>query len=399
MDNQHYVIIGGGVAAVNAAKAIRDHDELAEISIYGEESSLPYNRVKLSKALFTDLHSDKILIKKEKWFASQRIQVYSGIKVTAIHAAEFTIETVNGQIVAYDKLLLCTGAHNRKLVLDGASLRNVHNIRFRQDADSLKAKLQKDDRICIIGGGIQGVETAWSVQQAGYAVTILEASQRLMPRQLDEKASAILTRRVIEQGTQVCLGQGVKRIIGTEHVEGVELQDGAVIPCEHVVYSIGIVPNTELAHQTGLDIGHGILVNAQMETSSANIYAAGDVAEFHNKVDGLWESAMEQGKIAGMNMVGVSAAYQRPISVTLSNSYECPLFSIGLVDEQECDTSLTRENQVSYTRMFIQNGSICGVIGFGDALASLPFKAAIVQGLSPDAPELTKILHDKENSR
>ncbi|MGG4216996.1 FAD-dependent oxidoreductase [Paenibacillus jamilae] len=397
MDNQHYVIIGGGVAAINAAKAIRDHDELAEISIYGEESSLPYNRVKLSKALFTDLHSDKILIKKEKWFANQRIHLYSGIKITAIHVADSTIETVNGQIVAYDKLLLCTGAHNRKLVLDGASLRNVHNVRFRQDADRLKAELREGDRICIIGGGIQGVETAWSFQQAGYAVTILEASHRLMPRQLDEKASAILTRRVIEQGTQVYLGQGVKRITGTEHVEGLELQNGTAIPCEHVVYSIGIVPNTELARQIGLEIGQGIQVNAQMETSFPNIYAAGDVAEFHNRVDGLWESAMEQGKIAGTTMAGASAAYQRPIPATLSNSYECPLFSIGLVDEQECDTSLTCGNQGSYTRMFIQNGSICGVIGFGDALASLPYKAAITQGLSPDAPELTKILDDKEN--
>ncbi|MBJ8193708.1 NAD(P)/FAD-dependent oxidoreductase, partial [Bacillus cereus] len=76
---------------------------------------------------------------------------------------------------------------------------------------------------------------------------------------------------------------------------------------------------------------------------------------------------------------------------------ESPLFSIGLVDEQVCDTSLITKNQASYTRMFIQNGSICGVIGFGDALASLPYKTAIMQGLKPDAPELTKILNDKEN--
>ncbi|MEC0236709.1 FAD-dependent oxidoreductase [Paenibacillus kribbensis] len=397
MGNQHYVIIGGSVAAVNAAKAIRDHDEQAEISIYGEEASLPYNRVKLSKGLFTDLHSDKILIKKEKWFATQRIHVYSGIKVTAIHAEDCTIETATGQTVAYDKLLLCTGAHNRKLLLDGASLRNVHNIRFRQDADRLKTELRQGDRICIIGGGIQGVETAWSFQQAGYAVTILEASHRLMPRQLDEKAASILNRRITEQGTEVRLGQGVKRVTGTDHVEGVELQDGSVIPCEHVVYSIGIVPNTELARQIGLDIGQGILVNGQMETSFANIYAAGDVAEFQNRVDGLWESAIEQGKIAGANMTGASVSYQRPIPVTLSNSYESPLFSIGLVDEQVCDTSLISENQASYTRMFIQNGSICGVIGFGDALASLPYKTAIIQGLKSDAPELTKIFGDKEN--
>ncbi|UMY54675.1 MULTISPECIES: NAD(P)/FAD-dependent oxidoreductase [Paenibacillus] len=397
MGNPHYVIIGGSVAAVNAAKAIRDHDELAEISIYGEEASFPYNRVKLSKGLFTDLHSDKILIKKEKWFANQRIHVYSGIKITEIQPEDRTIQTINGQTVAYDKLLLCTGAHNRKLVLEGASLRNVHNIRFRQDADSLKAELRQGDRICIIGGGIQGVETAWSFQQAGYSVIILEASHRLMPRQLDEKASTILTDRITERGTQVHLGQGVQRIKGTDHVEGVELQDGSVIPCEHVVYSIGIVPNTELARQIDLGIGQGILVNAQMETSATNIYAAGDAAEFQGRVDGLWESAMEQGKIAGANMAGASVSYQRPLPVTLSNCYESPLFSIGLVDEQVCDTSLITKSQASYTRMFIQDGSICGVIGFGDALASLPYKTAIMQGLKPDAPELTKILNDKEN--
>lgn len=194
-EHRHYVIVGGGVAAISAAKAIRDRQEAAEISIFGDESGLPYNRVKLSKGLFTDLHSDNVLIKKEKWYHEHKIAYYGGTPVTSIDPDSRTITTGDGQTVRYDKLLLCTGAVNRKLSLEGASLPQVHNIRSRNDADKLKQALRDGDRICVIGGGIQGVETAWSLNRAGYSVTIVEASPRLMARQLDERAAAILTEK------------------------------------------------------------------------------------------------------------------------------------------------------------------------------------------------------------
>lgn len=194
-EHRHYVIVGGGIAAISAAKAIRDRQEAAEISIFGDESGLPYNRVKLSKGLFTDLHSDSVLIKKEKWYHEHKIAYYSGTPVTSIDPDSRTITTVDGQTVRYDKLLLCTGAVNRKLSLEGASLPQVHNIRSRNDADKLKQALRDGDRICVIGGGIQGVETAWSLNRAGYSVTIVEASPRLMARQLDERAAAIFTEK------------------------------------------------------------------------------------------------------------------------------------------------------------------------------------------------------------
>lgn len=383
-DNRHYVIVGSGVASVHAAKAIRDHDDEAQISIFGEEPALPYNRVKLTKGLFTDLHSEKILIKKEKWFHENRIAVHDNTRISSISTDKKTVITADGREIAYYKLLLCTGAANRKLSLEGASLPNVYNIRDRRDADEFKEALRAGDRVCVIGGGIQGLETAWSLIQAGYAVTIIEAGPRLMPRQLDALSSAILMEAAVACGAEVRLGQGVTRIIGAGRADGMELEDGSTLACEHIVYSIGVMPNIALAREAGLAAGTGIIVNEQMQTSDIHIYAAGDCAEFQGKVDGLWGCAIEQGQAAGANMANRKAIYQRPVPMTLSNTFNTPLFSIGLVDEQQCDTSITESAQGRYRRIFIKGGSLCGAVAFENAAASLPYKAAIEQKLPLD---------------
>ncbi|MRN52184.1 NAD(P)/FAD-dependent oxidoreductase [Paenibacillus monticola] len=384
MTEKHYVIVGSGVAAVHAAKAIRDQDGEAVISIFGEENTLPYNRIKLSKGLFTDLHSEKVLIKKEKWYQTNNIKVQHGTTITAIDPKDKIVVTADGQDVAYHRLLLCTGASNRKLPMAGTMLRNVHNIRDLNDADQLKDSLVSGDRICVIGGGVQGVETAWSFIEAGYPVTIVEAAPRLMGRQLDEQASNLMLQKILEFGANVQLGQGVKCITGIDCVQGVELEDGSILPCEHVVYSIGIVPKTSLAGQAGIEVQGGILVNENMQTSDPSVYAAGDAAEFQGRVEGLWGGAMEQGRIAGMNMTGSPVAYERAVPVTLFNAFEMYLFSIGQVDEQQCDTSVVPTDSEPYTRIFIKDGLIAGVISFQGVAASLPYKTAIEQGIKYD---------------
>jgi len=387
MSEKHYVIVGSGVAAVHAAKAIRDHDGDAAISIYGEETQLPYNRIKLSKGLFTDLHSEKVLIKKEKWYLDNRIKVQSGTSITSIDPDKKVVLTIDGQNVSYHKLLLCTGASNRNLTIEGASLHNVHNIRDMVDADKLKAGLESGNRVCIIGGGVQGVETAWSFIEAGYQVAIVEAAPRLMSRQLDEKASKLLTQRIVGLGADVRLGLGVHRIVGTDSVQGVELEDRTFIPCEHVVYSIGIIPNTDLARNARIHVQAGIVVNENMETNTVDIYAAGDAAEYLGKVEGLWGGAIEQGKIAGANMTGNTIAYQRAVPVTLFNAFETVLFSIGMVDEQ-CDNSLTHADGELYTRIFIKDHTLVGVISFEGAAASLSYKTVIDNHISLEGVDL-----------
>lgn len=380
---KHYVIVGSGVAAVHAAKAIRDKDAESEITIFGEESHLPYNRIKLTKGLFSDLHSEKVLIKKEKWYRDNRISLQTASRVISVHPERQQVETADGKLTSYHKLLLCMGARNRALTVDGTGLGNVHTLRDLGDADRLKANLTSGQRVVVIGGGVQGLETAWAMHEGGYPVTIVEAAPRLMARQLDEASSEQLRVTLEQSGVQVRVHTGVSSITGKETVSGVTLDDQTTIPCEHVVYSIGIVPNTALVKETGITTRSGVVVNSHLETNAPNIYAAGDLAELDGQVEGLWGGAMEQGKVAGGNMATAEpAAYRRAVPVTLFNAFGISLFSIGNTDDRQCDQSVSATINGVYTRIFIKDNRLTGAISWENAAASLIYKSAIEQGVS-----------------
>lgn len=387
---RHYVIVGSGVAAVHAAKAIRDQDTESEITIFGEEDHLPYNRIKLTKGLFSDLHSEKVLIKKEKWYRDNRIILHTSSRVMSIHPDRQQVETADGKLTSYHKLLLCMGARNRALTVDGAGLKNVHTLREIGDADQLKASLTSGQRILVVGGGVQGLETAWALHEGGYQVTIVEAAPRLMARQLDEFSSEQLRLLLEQSGVKVKLHTGVSSITGVDAVTGVILDNQTDIPCEHVVYSIGIVPNTALLKETGIHTRSGVVVNTYLETSAPNIYAAGDLAELEGQVEGLWGGAMEQGKIAGGNMAVVEpAAYRKPTPVTLFNAFGISLFSIGMTDENQCDQSVSAVINGVYTRIFVKDSRLTGALSWEGAAASLIYKSAIEQGISLDGIDMT----------
>ncbi|MEK5028431.1 NAD(P)/FAD-dependent oxidoreductase [Paenibacillus sp. FSL M7-1046] len=379
---KHYVIVGGGVAAVHAAKAIRDQDAESEISILGEEDQLPYNRIKLTKGLFTDLHSEKVLIKKEKWYRDNRISVKTSTRISSVHPDRQLVETEDGQSVSYHKLLLCMGARNRALPIEGAGLNNVHTLRDMNDADRLKDSLQDGSRVAVIGGGVQGIETAWALHEAGYQVTVIEAFHRLMGRQLDEKSSQLLKDTLERSGVKVILQSGVASITGTEFVTGITLDDQSHFSCDHVVYSIGIVPNTALVNGSNILVRQGILVNEQMQTSDPHVYAAGDVAEINGHVEGLWGGAIEQGRIAGNNMAANLTVYRRAVPVTLFNAFGLSLFSIGNVDERQCDMAVCGEENGAYTLIYVKDNTITGAISWQGAAASLVYKAAVEQGIT-----------------
>ncbi|MEK4104454.1 FAD-dependent oxidoreductase [Paenibacillus sp. FSL R10-2791] len=378
---KHYVIVGGGVAAVHAAKAIRDQDADSEISILGEESQLPYNRIKLTKGLFTDLHSEKVLIKKEKWYRDNRISVKTSTRIRSVHPDRQIVVTEDGQSVSYHKLLLCMGAKNRELSLEGSGLNNVHTLRDMNDADRLKENLQDGSHVAVIGGGVQGIETAWALHVAGYQVTVIEAFHRLMGRQLDEKSSQLLKENLEQAGVKVILQADVASITGTEFVTGITLDDQSHFSCDHVVYSIGIVPNTELVSGSNIQVRQGIIVNEQMQTNDPHVYAAGDVAEVNGHVEGLWGGAIEQGRIAGSNMVANLTAYRRAVPVTLFNAFGISLFSIGNVDERYCDTVVSGEENGAYTRIYVKDNTMIGAISWQGAAASLGYKTAVEQGI------------------
>ncbi|WP_377863623.1 NAD(P)/FAD-dependent oxidoreductase [Bacillus sp. R86525] len=386
---KNFIIIGSGVAAVNAAKTIREYDKESNIFIFGEEPSLPYRRIKLSKDLYSDLHSEKVLIKKQKWYQDNHISVFTNTKVVKIDTNEQFIITLNKEEFSYHKLLICTGANNRRLKINGTNKKNIFTIRDMQEADKLKEYLEDKESIVTIGGGVQGIETAWSILKAGKKVSIVEVAPLLMRRQLDTKSSLLLKQKIESEGVKVYLNASIDSILGEETVTGIKMNGNNQINCDSIVYSIGITPNTKLVHDTAIKLNRGIVVDEKMRTNIESVYAAGDVAEVNDEIEGLWGTALEQGRVAGSNMVSKTAIYKKEIPTTIFNAFNVSLFSIGFVNEEQCDATIVEEDdKEKYTRLFIKDNKIVGVISLEGVTASIPYKTAIEKQVSLEGIDL-----------
>jgi nitrite reductase (NADH) large subunit len=389
--NKSYCIIGTGVAAVYAAKAIRDQDKEAHIHVFGAEKTLPYNRIKLLKELYSDLRSEKVLIKKEKWYDTQNIETHLNTRIVEINTDDRSIMTENSETIHYDNLLICTGAKNRKLSIDGSNKKGVFTIREMHEAEDFKAFVEDKEHVVHIGGGVQGLETAWSIHKAGKKVSIVEVAPRLMSRQLDERTSFLLKEKIEAAGVKVHVNTSVDKIMGEEEVEGIIIGNETIL-CDSVLYSIGVSPNIDLVKHTAIATNRGIFVNDRMETNVEHVYAAGDVVEWNGEVAGLWTPAMDQGKVAGKNMVDPSVSYQKTIPSTIFNAFDFTLFSMGVVDEKQCDTTLVEENpDGEYTRVFIKDQRMVGVITLEGVVASLAYKTAIENQVSLAGIEFSKM--------
>lgn len=261
--------------------------------------------------------------------------------------------------------------------------KNIFTIREMQDADNFKACLEDKKHVVNIGGGVQGLETAWSMMKAGKKVSIIEVGATLMGRQLDEKVSLLLKEKIESAGVKVHLNTNIDSILGEGVVTGIKMNGEQLIECDSIVYSIGVIPNIDLVKNTPIHVNRGIIVNEKMETNVESVYAAGDVAEVNGEIGGLWGRAMDQGKIAGSNMVSNPAIYKEAIPTTIFNAFNLSLFSIGVVNEKQCDTTIVEEDgREKYIKLFIKNHKIVGVISLEGVVASIPYKSAIEKQVS-----------------
>lgn len=382
--NNNIVIIGGSIAAISAIKAIREVESESRIHLFQDEKFYPYNRIKLTKNLFGNLDEKDVLLQKMEWYGANKVDLYLNNKIISINVDEQECISSDGSRIHYDKLLLSTGSTNLKPTIEGIDKKDVYTIRHLEDAWNLRKIIKSNAEVVNIGGGIQGLETTWELNQQGKKVSIAEIQSRLMPRQLDQRSSEILKHVIESFNIKVLLNTQIEKIIGNDSVEGILTSGGNIIDCNILGYSVGTRPNIEILEQTSVEKNKGIIVNDRMQTNVKDIYAAGDVAEFHGKIAGLWNIAIEQGKTAGYNMAGKDTIYKKIVPVTTLNAFGISLFSMGNVDEAQCDQTLVDDNSsnTSYKRIFISDNKIGGAIVIGDTRKSPVLKTAI-EGQTP----------------
>lgn len=311
------VIVGAGQAGASAILELHGNKYEGKITLIGDESHLPYERPPLSKDVILKPEETKIEILSEQKLADLGVETIRGNGVMKINAEAKTVELLNGDVVAYDKLLLATGGAARRLPNFDALGKHVYTLRNLEDSQALVPVLQAGRRIILIGGGVIGLELASSARYKDCQVTVIEMGPMVMGRCSPQILSEFLLEQHRQNQVDVRLETKITdcRLDGEEVV--VTLEGGEELRADAVVYGIGIVPNAQLALDVGLDVDVAIKVNEHCQTSNADIYAAGDVATQlrdcgnHRRVE-TWENANLQAGIFARHVMGVEHPKANP---------------------------------------------------------------------------------------
>jgi len=277
------VIVGASHAAGQLVVSLRQAGWAGDITVIGDEAYLPYHHPPLSKDYLSDKKTaDELLIRPQEAYETANVNLKLGTRVTDIDRNAKTLSTDVGEIIPYDKLVLATGARVRKLPIQGADLPGVYYLRDMSDVTAIKAYVKHAKRAVIIGGGYIGLETAASLKMLGLEVTVLEAMPRILQRVTAPELSEFYKRVHKEEGVNVLEGVMASSITSVGDELSVIDKNDNHYKAELVIIGIGVIPNTELASDAGLDVENGIVVNEFCQTSDADVYAAGDVTWHYN---------------------------------------------------------------------------------------------------------------------
>ena len=334
----HFVIVGAGECGGRAAFALREKGFAGDITLIGTEPLAPYERPPLSKGGIDKAPEPKFIAALELYRA-QSINLKLETTVTAIDPAMKTIRLSDGQTLSYAKLLLATGAAARGFPgVDGASQR-IRVLRTHADAMALHAALHPGRHIAIIGGGFIGLELAATARIRGADVTVVEGLPRVLKRGVPEEIAEAITERQRQEGVDIRCGHTIEALQEETDRAVVRLAGGKVISADLLLVGIGALPNVALAAEAGLAIDNGIAVNERLETSHADIYAAGDCCSFPLALYGgrrvrleSWRNAQEQANLAAANILGEDAEISA-VPWFWSDQYDLTLQIAGLADE------------------------------------------------------------------
>jgi 3-phenylpropionate/trans-cinnamate dioxygenase ferredoxin reductase component len=311
-----FVIVGANLAGGRAAQWLRQEGFDGRVILIGAEPDPPYERPPLSKEFLRgDMPRDRLFIASEESYREQDIELRLATRVVDITPRECRIELEDGEHLGYDKLLLATGGHVRRLSVPGCELEGIHYLRTVADSERIAAELEAGRRVVVIGAGFIGAEVAATARQKGLGVHVLEMAPVPLGRVLGDEIGAIYADIHRDHGVQLHTGEAIERFEGSGRVERVRSSSGRTIDCDFVVVGVGIEPATELALKADLAVNNGIVSNEFCETSAPNIYIAGDVACSYNPLFAThlrvehWANAQNQGIAAAKNMLGKQKAY------------------------------------------------------------------------------------------
>lgn len=371
------VVVGGGLAGVNAIEELRAQGYTGEITLAAAEPHLPYERPPLSKGvLLGKKEPESAFVHDAAWYDDQQVDVRLGTPVTAIDLDRGHV-TVGDAEVAYDRLLLATGATPRRLPLFDSSPIDALYLRTIDDARALRARLQ--GHALIIGAGWIGLEVAAAAREAGAAVTVVETAALPLLTVLGPELAQVFADLHRAHGVDLRLATSIDRIDGDEVV----LADGHRVAPDVTLVAIGAVPDVDLAQRAGLSTDNGILVDARLRARDPHVYAAGDVANHEHPTLGRlrvehWDNAIEQGKHAARVMLGGDDPYDRQ-PYFFTDQYDLGMEYVGRVGPDGYDEVVIRGDlaQRVATALWIKDDRVVAGLHLNDWDAIGPIRSWI----------------------
>ena len=384
-------VVGAGAAAFRFIQNYREINTEDEIIVFSNEENPFYNRVLLPEYMTGEFSWEQLQKIKKEALNKLNITMKSGVSIENLNTTENTILDSEGILHSFDSLILATGS--RPFIPENAQLHlpGRFTMRKKNDADRLKAYLDKtnlpaeEQHVVIVGGGLLGLELAAALKHKNVKITIIQRASRLMERQLDRVSSKLLAEEVQLRDIQIYFDNEVSTVFETDNPMELEiaLKSGRILTANAIVYTIGTIPNIELAKESGLSYARGVKVNQYLQTSKPNIFAIGEIAEFNNQLFGITSAAEEQADILANFMAGdISSFYKGSVLMNILKLEDINLCSIGEIEVPANDDSYEEIvfadlRQRYYKKCIVKNDLLVGAILMGDKNEFAEFKTLI----------------------
>ncbi len=367
---ERLVVIGNGMAGCRAVEEILARDPARfDITIFGAEPRVNYNRIMLSPVLAGEKAFDDIVINPLAWYEDNAITLVSGDPVASIDRATQTVIARSGRVEPYDRLLIATGSDPFIIPVPGHDLPGVVTFRDLDDVDRMLAAADKGGNAVVIGGGLLGLEAAHGLNLRGMSVTVIHLMPTLMERQLDEAAGWLLKAELERRGQTILTGADTAEIVEQDgHVAGVRLKDGREIAADIVVMAVGIRPATGLAKAAGLDVERGIMVDDHMVTSDPAVLAVGECVQHRGACYGLVAPLWDMCRALADAACGTPTGYEGSVTSTKLKVSGIDLFSAGDFSGGDGAEDIVMRDAARgvYKRVIVRDNRLVGAVLYGD---------------------------------
>jgi NAD(P)H-nitrite reductase large subunit len=400
--SRRYLIVGSGAAGIAAAEAIRSQDPAGQIVLISEEQQGYYSRPGLAYYLTGEIPERGLFPFSDADFKALGLQRLCA-RVAGIRPGAHEIVLGTGKTIRYDRLLIATGSTAELTTVPGSHLKGVLKLDNLDDAHQILKSCRSHHKAVVVGGGITALEIVEGLVARKVSTTYFLRGERYWSNVLDETESRIVEHRLREDGVEISYQTELAEILGRGgQVAGVRTKDGRTLPCDLVAIAIGVRPRKELAQDAGLACSRGILVDPHLQTSEADIFAAGDVAEVYDpftqrySLNTLWGPARMQGRCAGLNMAGLQTVHHSEIPFNVTRLASLTTTIIGMVGRGEdgnlasiargdseiwrqLPDAIAAENyfEVNRLRLLVGKKTFVGAIVMGDQRLSQPLQQLV----------------------